>query len=244
MNLNPETKLKDIVSEYPQTAEVLERAGLDYCCGGNQTVSQACAHLGVTSEGLLDQLKDAAQQAGPQAENWKGRPLGELTRHIVSKHHEYVRGALPRIHEHLGKVLEVHGKNHPEIAEIQGLFRRLGDELIQHMQKEEYVLFPYIERFVQALERGLAAPRPSFGTVRNPIAMMIKEHDSAGDLVNAIRRLTRDYQPPEDACTTFVLLYKELLEFDSDLRQHVHLENSVLFPRAVDLETKHLAASA
>jgi regulator of cell morphogenesis and NO signaling len=244
MKLNPEMKLKDVVLEYPLAAEVLERAGLDYCCGGNQTVGQACSHVGVASKDLLDQLKDAAKQGGPEAENWKARSLSELTQHIVKKHHEYVREALPQIHQHLARVLDAHGKNHPEIAQIQGLFRQLGDDMMEHMQKEEYLLFPCIEQFEQALERGLAVPPPFFGTVRNPISMMLKEHDSAGDLVNAIRRLTHDYQPPEDACTTFVLSYKELLGFDRDLRQHVHLENNVLFPRAVELEAKHLAANA
>jgi len=244
MNLHPETKLKDVVLEHPESAGVLERAGLDYCCGGNQTVGEACAHAGVASEDILDQLKAAAQQASPEAHNWGAKPLSELTQYIVKKHHQYVREALPQIQQHLAKVVEVHGKNHPEMGEVQELFRQLGQEMIRHMQKEEQVLFPYIEQFEQALARGREAEPPFFGTVRNPITLMIREHDSAGDLVNTIRRLTHDYQSPEDGCTTFALTCKELLEFDHDLRQHVHLENNVLFPRAVELETKHLTASA
>ncbi len=238
MNLTQETKLKDVVLRHPATAAVLEKAGLDYCCGGKETVGEACLHAGMPAEELLARLREAAAEAAPEARNWTGVPLGDLTRYIREKHHAYVRAALPRIQEHLRKVWEEHGERHPELARIQELFDSLGRELTQHMQKEEIILFPYVEKLAAAAETGARLEAPFFGAVQNPVSAMLREHDSAGELIKEIHRLSSGYVSPADGCATYELAYRELAEFDHDLRQHVHLENNVLFPRAVEMEQK------
>ncbi len=238
MTITRETKLKDVVLNHPAAAPVLEKAGLDYCCGGKQTVGEACLHAGMPAEELLARLREAAKDAAPETQTWTSAPLADVTRHILEKHHAYVRAALPRIEQLLGKVAEKHGERHPELAKIRESFHQLGRELTQHMQKEEFILFPYLEILSAASEAGEQPEAPFFGTVQNPVAAMLKEHDSAGEFINEISRLSAGYTAPAEACTTYELLYRELAEFDHDLRQHVHLENNVLFPRAVEMEQK------
>lgn len=147
-----------------------------------------------------------------------------------------MREAVPRLRYLSGKVREKHEEKHPELVRAEELLVRLGRQLNMHMQKEECILFPYIEQLSRAAGNGQAVNEPFFGTVQNPIMAMMNEHDSAGELMNQIRRDTSNFTAPSDACTNYQLLYKELAEFDEDLRTHVHLENNVLFPRAVELE--------
>lgn len=238
MNVTQETKLKDVILKNPAAAPILEKAGMDYCCGGKQTVGEACLKAGMPAEVLLERLREAANDVSPAAKDWVAAPMGELARHIVTKHHVYVREALPRISNHLAKVAQKHGANHPETARIQDLFEVLGNELMQHMQKEEMIVFPYVEQLSAAAESGARLHTPFFGTVRNPVAMMMKEHDSAGELIGQIRELSGGFAAPADACTTYALVYRELEEFDHDLRLHIHLENNILFPRAVETEAQ------
>jgi regulator of cell morphogenesis and NO signaling len=170
------------------------------------------------------------QVDGEDAARW---PLDRLADHIVTAHHGYVRGALPRISTYLTKLVQVHGARHPELATIAGHFQTVGAELLQHMMKEERVLFPYIRELATA-----PRPEPSpFGSVENPIRMMEREHEEAGALVNEIRTLSSNYTPPADGCATYRVCLEELAHFERDLHRHVHLENNVLFPRAVEVET-------
>lgn len=159
-------------------------------------------------------------------------PVDGLLDHIVQTHHAYVRGALPRIAACLATLVQTHGRRHPELAQIAARFEALGRELLQHMLKEERVLFPYIRELATA-PRVAASP---FGTVENPIRMMEREHERAGALVCDIRALSGDYTVPSDGCTTYRACYEDLAHFEHDLRRHVHLENDVLFPRALELE--------
>ncbi len=236
MEFDGESKLKEIVLKYPATAPILERAGLDYCCGGKQSLGEACLQAGASTEKILARLRDAAGAAGRENDSWAAAPLEQVTRHIITRHHGYVREAVPRLRSLFGKVRQKHEERHPELSHAEELLVRLGRELSMHMQKEECILFPHIEQLARAGASGQSVDAPFFGTVQNPIAAMINEHDSAGELVNEIRKETSGYAAPEDACTTYQLLYKELGEFDHDLRTHVHLENNVLFPRAIELE--------
>jgi len=236
MNLSGKTAVKDIAVSSPASARILEKAGVDYCCGGGQSLEDACAGAGVSAEELLARLRASAAEARPEDADWAKAPLGELTEHIRQKHHAYVREAIPRISALLEKVKAKHGANHPEIAAIEGDFLQLGQEMISHMQKEEMILFPYIERLEVSRRGGAAMERPFFQTVRNPIQMMMNEHDAAGNLAKQIRKASSEYAPPADACASYQRLYGELHEFEADLHQHVHLENNLLFPRAVDLE--------
>ena len=236
MSFNNETALKEIALSSPDAARVLEEAGVDYCCGGNHSLEEGCAGTGVAAEEILARLRASAEQARPEDADWRSAPLAKLTEHIRQKHHGYVREAVPRVSALLVKVKTKHGANHPEIASIENLFHQLGQDMIAHMQKEEIILFPYIERLEQSRNSGAALERPFFQSVRNPVQMMMNEHDAAGNLAKQIREASSNYAPPADACASYQRLYGELRQFETDLHLHVHLENNILFPRAVELE--------
>lgn len=238
MEINRETKVKDIVTSNPGAVRVLEQAGVDYCCGGGSSLHDACAHAGVSSDEILARLAHAADHGTPAGTDWIATPLSVLTQKIRQKHHRYVREAIPRIRELAKKVIARHGANHPELASIESDFLALGREMVSHMQKEEQILFPYIEAVEKAAASHTPIEPPFFRTVKNPIQVMMKEHDSAGNLMGQIRKTSSQYAAPPDACASFQLLYQELREFEADLHEHVHLENNILFPRAVEMESK------
>jgi regulator of cell morphogenesis and NO signaling len=227
--------IRELVVEDFRTAAVFEKYGLDFCCGGGQPLSDACRKKGIAPEAVERDLESAV--AGPGAsENPAAWDTDTLIDHIVNVHHRYVRDILPVILQHSGKVAQVHGYNHPETEEIAGYMAQVAGEMGSHMQKEELILFPYIRELASVRESdGTPGPAP-FGTVQNPIRMMETEHQSAGDAMAEVRRLSNDYTPPADACTTYRVLYQELAQFEADLHRHVHLENNILFPRAIELE--------
>jgi regulator of cell morphogenesis and NO signaling len=183
-------------------------------------------------------LELAEQQAKTkQADrNWQTEPLSELIAHINTTHHKYTREEIARLGPLFDKVVSVHGKNHPELAHVRAAFRGLAQELTMHMMKEEAVLFPYIVRMEEAVVQKEPVLPPPFGTVRNPVTMMMHEHDSAGDALRAMRQASTQYTPPGDACISYQTLYKALADFEKDLHQHIHLENNILFPRAIEME--------
>lgn len=237
MSFTNETKMKDIALASPAARQVLEDAGLDYCCGGGKSLHEACLHADVPDEDILKRLRENSRDISPDDANWASAPLRDLTRHIFETHHRYVRDAIPRIRTLLDKVGAKHGEKHPEITGIQTLFIEVGQEMIMHMQKEEQILFPYIDALEKAKSTHSSVEPPFFQTVRNPIQAMMQEHDSAGDLVKQIRKASFEYKAPADACTSYKALYQDLQRFEVDLHQHVHLENNILFPRAVELES-------
>ena len=154
----------------------------------------------------------------------------------MATHHAYVKRELPRLAVLAEKVVNRHGATKMELPIIAATLAQLDKELTQHMAKEEAVLFPYIADLERAVANGAAKPDSCFGTVANPIAMMTQEHDAAGTLLAEIRRLSHKFTTPEDACPTFHAFYDGLKEFEQDLHQHIHLENNILFPRAIELE--------
>jgi regulator of cell morphogenesis and NO signaling len=236
MKFDSETKVKEIALSDPGAKRILDEAGVDYCCGGGKSLHDACAHSDVSADEILKRLRENKEHVGPEDTNWTSAPLGELTRHIVEKHHRYVREAIPRMRTLLAKVKAKHGANHPEIAEIENFFLDLGREMTMHMQKEEMILFPYIEALEHAARGSETLEPPFFQTVRNPIHAMMQEHDAAGNLLRALRETSRGYAVPTDACMSYRELYESLQAFEADLHTHVHLENNILFPRAVELE--------
>ena len=236
MSLDHESKMKDIALSNPAARQVLEDAGLDYCCGGGQSLHDACLHTDVPAEEILKRLRENSKDVSPDEANWTSAPLSDLTRHIRERHHRYVREAIARVQTLLDKVVTKHGENHPEITDIQKLFTEVGREMIMHMQKEEQILFPYIDALEKAASTHGSMEPPFFQTVRNPIHTMMKEHESAGELVKQIRKVSSEYKAPADACTSYKALYQDLQAFEADLHQHVHLENNILFPRAVEME--------
>jgi regulator of cell morphogenesis and NO signaling len=236
MKLSGKTRVKDIALSSSRARQVLEEAGVDYCCGGGKSLDAACGCAGAPPKEILKRLRQKGEQTGSDDANWVAAPLGDLTRHIREKHHQYVRQAIARIALLIEKVNAKHGKNHREIADIERLFLAVGREMLMHMQKEELILFPFIDALEQAANGQGSLEPPFFQTVQNPIFAMMREHDAAGDLVKQIREASGAYKAPADACTSYTALYKELREFEADLHQHVHLENNILFPRAVELE--------
>jgi regulator of cell morphogenesis and NO signaling len=237
MNFNDETKVKDIALSNPAARQILEDAGLDYCCGGGKSLHEACLHADVPAEEILKRLRENSKHLSPDEANWASAPLVDLTRHIRDRHHRYVREAIARVQPLLDKVEAKHGESHSEIADIRRLFTEVGREMIMHMQKEEQILFPYIDALEKATSAHSSVEPPFFQTVRNPIHAMMKEHDAAGELVKQIRNASSEYTAPADACTSYKALYQDLRQFEADLHQHVHLENNILFPRAVEMET-------
>lgn len=238
MNFHTGTRVSQIALSNPASRRVLEDAGIDYCCGGAKSLGDACREAKVPSEEILDRLRQNRQPAQPEEVEWSSAALADLTLHIQQRHHKYVRGAIPRLRGLLAKVRTKHAEKHPEVAEIERLFEEVASEMLMHMEKEEQILFPYIDALDQTARGNGSVEPPFFQTVRNPVQMMMQEHDSAGDLVRQIRKASRDYQPPEDACATFRAAFQELQQFEADLHLHVHLENNILFPRAAELEAK------
>lgn len=236
MNFSKETKVKDIALANPEARQSLEDARVDYCCGEGKSLQDACAHADVSAEEILKRLREYSTLVRPDEKAWTSAPLGDLTRHIREKHHRYVREAIGHIKTLLEKVKAKHGENHPEIAEVQRLFTEVGQEMIMHMQKEEQILFPYIDALERSTTGNGSLEPPFFQTVKNPIHAMMKEHDSAGGLVKQIRKASGDYMSPTEACTSYKALYQDLREFEADLHQHIHLENNIQFPRAVEME--------
>ncbi len=236
MAFNTNSRVKEIAVANPGAKRVLEEAGVDYCCGGERPLHDACMHAGVSAEEILKRLQENSKQVGPEETNWTTAALCELTHHIITTHHKYVRDQIPRVRALLDKVKSKHGENHPELADIEVRFFDLGQEMYAHMQKEEQILFPYIDRLERAIIEKRSPEQPFFGTVRNPIHMMMQEHDSAGELLGEMRQLSAGYQPPKEACESYRELYRSLEAFEADMHTHVHLENNILFPRAVEME--------
>lgn len=238
MNVNTEKTVRELAAEIPGATRVFESLGIDYCCGGSKTLSEACNAAKLAVDTVVANLASAesSRLGQPTEKNWNSESLADLVAHIVNKHHSYVRQELPRLGQLAEKVARKHGSNHPETVEVQEVFAGLSHELTMHLMKEEQVLFPYVERMEEAaLEKRPVAP-PPFGTVQHPIRMMVMEHDGAGDALRELRQATNDYAIPPDACMSFQALYLGLREFEADLHQHIHLENNILFPRAVAME--------
>jgi regulator of cell morphogenesis and NO signaling len=228
--------VRDIALESPASIRVFEAFGIDYCCGGRKPLSEACAAKNLSVDEVIEALASAGPATERGTEDWTTQSLGALAAHIVNTHHAYVRRELPRLTELAEKVVRRHGETKPELPVIQSKLAELGEELLQHCAKEEVVLFPYVAKFEQAIADGTSKPHGCFGTVASPIAMMTQEHDAAGALLAQMRELSSNFTPPVGACPTFHAFYSGLHEFEQDLHQHIHLENNILFPRAIALE--------
>ena len=240
MSAIAEKTVREMAAENPSATRVFEKFGIDYCCGGNRSLEEACTAANLKVDEVLDSL-DAAEQAsraGQPNRNWQSEPLAELVAHINQTHHKYTREEIARLTPLFAKVRSVHGKNHPELEGMRAIFHGLSQELTMHMMKEEMMLFPYIVRMEEAVIQREPILPPPFGSVQNPVNMMEHEHDSAGHALRAMRAASDGYTPPPDACISYRTLYGALAEFESDLHQHIHLENNILFPRAVEMEAK------
>lgn len=231
-----EKTVREIALENPSSVRVFESLGIDYCCGGKRSLKDACLHANVAEETILSLLSNLETARSEESEVWTQAPFAELTAHIVDRHHAFVRNENARLGALAEKVSTRHGKKHPELTSIKEIFAAIAQELSTHMLKEEQVLFPYLNSMDAAARAGKPAPPAFFGSVRNPIAHMLTDHDDAGVLLGELSRLSGRYQAPADACPSYKAFYHGLEEFEHDLHQHIHLENNILFPRAIEME--------
>lgn len=218
----------DVVLEHPAPAEVFERFG------GAQLLVNACQKAGCSIEQPTSAFE---QREGAAAErDWRTASLGELVQHIIEQHHSFTRKEIHLLDGLLAKVVSAHGDSYPELRRVQSAVGGLSSELLEHMEKEEALLFPYILELEEAQRFSRRPHEPAFGTIQNPVAAMVMEHESSGQALDTLRELTRNYAVPPDACLSFKALYEALPAFAADLHQHIYLENNILFPRAVELE--------
>jgi regulator of cell morphogenesis and NO signaling len=230
--------VREIALEQPSSIRVFEKYGIDYCCGGRKPLSEACTAGNVEIDAVLAALELAAQSPAPVSMNWSQESLEALSGHIVDTHHAYVKRELPRLAALAQKVVNRHGATKAELQVIQSTLAELDEELTQHLAKEESILFPYVVLLERASATGSSKPRGCFDSVASPIAMMTQEHDAAGALLAEIRRLSNNFTTPPEACPTYHAFYDGLSDFEKDLHQHIHLENNILFPRAIELEAR------
>lgn len=214
--------MAELALQYPNAIAVFNKYHLDYCCGGKNSLAKVCGETDLKLEQIEKEIEQATTPTrdGMSFEQWSPSLLAD---YIQEQHHGYVRASIPLIDQLLSKVVTKHGESHGQLIRIAECFHALSEELISHMGKEEHVLFPAIK------QRSGWAP----AALEMPISIMVDEHEKAGDLIKQIRKLTDNYQPPANACTSFRALYLKLEEFDKDLMQHVHLENNILFVKVL-----------
>ncbi|MFD2550481.1 iron-sulfur cluster repair di-iron protein [Bizionia sediminis] len=228
----------EFVAEDYRTAAVFSSYGIDFCCKGHRTVQEVCDKNGVNANELLDKLDSVLNAKSTPVIDYKSWPLDLLADYIEKTHHRYVEEKIPVLRQFLDKLCKVHGANHSELFKINELFTASAGELASHMKKEELILFPFIKKMVKATLDGQPLEAPHFGTVENPIATMMEEHDNEGERFRKIALITNNYTPPADACNTYRVTYAMLEEFEKDLHLHIHLENNILFPEAAKLEQR------
>jgi regulator of cell morphogenesis and NO signaling len=232
--INSETTVREVALQLPESTRLFERLRIDYCCGGNQPLAQACASAGIDVDNVMEMLAGVPQSIA--TDEFQKLSLPELITHILETHHVFTKSEMERLQLLADKVLAAHGGNHPELVHLDELLTRLCADLTPHMFKEEQILFPYIVTMTEAAKHNRRLPLVPFGTVNNPIRMMLREHDTAGQILRELRALTSDYKAPADACISYQTLFQALENFEKDLHQHIHLENNILFPKALELE--------
>ncbi|MEA1785026.1 iron-sulfur cluster repair di-iron protein [Arenibacter sp. GZD96] len=236
MNIQKHQIIGELVAQNYKAASVFKKYGIDFCCNGNRTINEACAKENIALTTVLQDLDIALQKKEDNGIDYQSWPLDLLADYIEKKHHSYVVEKTAEILPYLNKVCNVHGARHPELLEIKAHFDATAGELAMHMKKEELILFPYVRKMAKAKKEGTKTAAPHFGSVQNPIQAMMHEHSTEGDRFRKIAELTHNYTPPQDACSTYKVTYALLNEFEQDLHLHIHLENNILFPKAIQLE--------
>lgn len=238
MKISAQSIIGDLVAKDYRLASIFSQHDIDFCCNGNRTIQDACTILQLDTDQIIQQLQNITPTSTNPSEDYNSWQLDELADHIVETHHHYVTRKIQEILPYLQKIVSVHGTQHPELIEVQQLFLQTAADLSQHMKKEELILFPFIRKMSHAQKQESPISAPMFGTVENPIAMMHDEHDHEGERFRQISALTDGYTPPIDACNTYRTTLALLQEFEKDLHLHIHLENNILFPKAIELERK------
>ncbi len=240
MKVQSNQNIGELVVQDYRSASVFKKYGIDFCCQGNRTISDACTAKEINEEAVVNDLNaigNANNSAGIDFKSW---PLDLLADYIEKTHHRYVEDKSPELIAYLEKTCDVHGDNHTELYEIKELVQQTVGNLTQHMKKEELILFPFIRKMENAKRKGEVLQKPNFGSIKNPINEMESEHSAEGDRFRDIERLSNNYTPPEDACNTYIVTFAMLKEFQDDLHLHIHLENNILFPKSILLEKQLL----
>ncbi|HEY1024747.1 MAG TPA: iron-sulfur cluster repair di-iron protein [Sphingobacteriaceae bacterium] len=239
-DLEGEETIGEMVAKDYRKAQVFKKYGIDFCCGGKKTLEEVCDKKGISADTVKEELESVdqhQQNSGLDFNNWE---LDFLADYIVNVHHKYVKESMPFMLQLAEKVARVHGDRNPETIEVARIFSNIVNDFNLHLMKEENILFPFIKDLAQARKTGNKITPAPFGSVNNPTQMMETDHEQAGEDMGAIRRITNDYVLPAGACSSYTILYKKLEEFENDLFNHVHLENNILFPKAIQLEKELL----
>lgn len=234
MTITDKNIVGELVAQDYRTATVFKQNNIDFCCKGNRTIEEVCASSAIDPAPLIEALNEISFSTEGSNYDFQSWDLDLLVDYIEKKHHRYVEKRIPEIKSYLTKVTRVHGQRHPELIEIDELFTASSFDLINHMHKEETILFP----FIRQMKMELNLNRPPFGSVKNPVRMMMKEHAVEGERYKQIEQLSNNYTPPADACTTYSVAFSMLKEFEDDLHMHIHIENNILFPRVLKEEAK------
>lgn len=227
----------EIVKTNYKTSDIFKKYGIDFCCGGGKSIARVCKESNLDEEEIIREVKKMLQTTKDDGLRYDEWPIDLLATYVPKIHHKYVEENIPVLKEYLAKIAKVHGKHHPELHEIKALFDECADDLTMHMKKEELMLFPYIQKLAKLQESpGTPWQQPVFGSIKNPIDQMEEEHTTEGDRFRSIVELSNNYTPPADACNTYIVAFQKLREFEADLNLHIHLENNILFPKAIALE--------
>ncbi|NDP26850.1 MAG: iron-sulfur cluster repair di-iron protein [Flavobacterium sp.] len=236
MNIQEKTTIGDFVAHDYRTAAIFTKYEIDFCCKGQRTLEEVCTKKNINETNLLNDLNAVLATKNDSGVDFNSWSLDLLIDYIEKTHHRYVQEKTPVLIQFLDKLCSVHGSNHPELFEITQLFKDSAGELAPHMKNEELILFPFIKEMMNATKSHGSIGKPNFGTVKNPIATMMEEHNYEWERFKTIASLTNNYTPPEDACETYRATYPMLEEFEKDLHLHIHLESNILFPKAKALE--------
>ncbi len=230
----------EMVAEDFRTAAVFKKYGIDFCCKGGRTIADACEKKNIDQEKIISELENLPK-TDASGIDFNNFPIDLLADYVEKTHHRYVEEKTPILQQFLDKLCKVHGDRHPELFEINAIINESARDLAAHMKKEELVLFPFIKQMVKAKISGEDVLQPHFGTVENPVNMMMHEHTTEGERFEKIAQLTNNYIPPADACNTYRVTFAMLQDFENDLHKHIHLENNILFPKSIQLEKEFAA---
>lgn len=236
MNIQENNIIGELVAQDYRAASVFKKYGIDFCCQGNRTIQDACESKEIDASSVVSDLNEISKVTSKNAIDYQSWPIDLISDYIEKKHHRYVEEKTQEITPYLDKICRVHGDRHPELFEINEHFNATAGELAAHMKKEELILFPFVRKMAKAKQENTKLEVPHFGTVENPIQMMMHEHTTEGERFRKIEELSNNYTPPLDACNTYRVTFALLKEFEQDLHLHIHLENNILFPKAIEFE--------
>ncbi len=234
------TTIAELVSQDYRKASVFKKYGMDFCCGGKRPVAEACERKDIDVAQLEKELRNIETHEAAPTEHFQDWDIDFMVDYIVQNHHRYTKRKLPELEEYAQKVAKVHGEANPETKEVNEIVQQMKIDLQMHMQKEEQILFPVVKKLVEADEANLRSEALQIENIDQPIQMMEQEHDDAGEALHRLRDITQGFEPPSHACNTYRVLYAQLKDFEADMHKHIHLENNLLFPQALELKEEFL----